>query len=416
MMKKRIFLMLGIVAMLASCSQGEDLLPKADGTKVRMAFNLKTENSPQTRATVEGLVRYCIEVYAGADTSVDPIYSDHQNTTGQFEVSFYATPENATILFWADYGSEYYDVSGGLKQIAMQTGATATDDNKAEAFFYKLTDFNLPGGGTQEPTTVILKRAVAQVVLTETEGLAADKNLTATFNHYPQFNVATETAIGEKTSRTVTFTFTNAVAAKAEIGRFYAFAPKAEQNLEAFTFGYDGQTRELANVPLQANYRTLITGKFDPRVEQQFNITCDDAWNTPDLTGSWLKIGEDYTHTANDRTYNCIVVSAEYTKAAVAYKTELPNFDDVQGWGGAYETYNQALENCQTYGGRLLTESEFKVMVEKGVIKGADAKHLFLEGNKCASYVGSGWSIGDILNTSMKAMYYLVFELKSPNL
>ena len=55
-MIKKVFLMLGIAAMLASCSQNEELFTdKGNNTVQQMTFTLATDEKPQTRAATDGL-------------------------------------------------------------------------------------------------------------------------------------------------------------------------------------------------------------------------------------------------------------------------------------------------------------------------------------------------------------------------
>ena len=61
--------MLGIAAMLASCSQNEELFTdKGNNTVQQVTFTLATDEKPQTRATVDGL-RYVVAVYDEAGTT-----------------------------------------------------------------------------------------------------------------------------------------------------------------------------------------------------------------------------------------------------------------------------------------------------------------------------------------------------------
>ena len=413
MRKLKYYLMLGIAAMLAACSQNEEALQTGNNeAETRVTFNLLTNDGPQTRAAVEGLTRYCIEVYANDNTDTEPIYKVYDNTDGQFEVYLRESQTPATILFWADYGDTYYDVSAGLKQISMtDAAAVATSDEKTEAFFHKQTNFELPTDESIVNTDISLKRAVAKVVLTETIGLEADKTLTATFDHFPQFNVATETTAGTATSRTATFPLNEAIAANTEVGSFTAFAPKAEKTVAAFTFEYDGQTRQLSNVPLQANYQTKITGKFDPRVNQQFNITTDESWNTPDHIGSWLKVGDDYIHTVNGQEYACKVISAEYTKTVVA-STRLPNAADDR------KTYAETQAECEELGGRLPSLDEFKVLVANGIvpnIPGTDTYYALSDRLNCARINLKG-EVETVYVGSHTLYYNVLFDLTNPNL
>lgn len=415
------YLMLGIVAMLASCSQNEEALQVGNNeAEARVTFRLTANDGPQTRAAVEGLARYCIEVYAKGDTAAAPIYKVYDNTNGQFDVYLRENQTPATILFWADYGDTYYDVSAGLKQISMKdAAAAATSDDKSEAFFHKLTGLELSAGETQVNTSISLKRAVAKVVLTETIGLDSKSPLDVIFEHYPQFNAAAETTIaGTATSRTVIFENRAGISAGQEIGSFIAFAPKAEKAVADFTFKYNyGSGRKLTNVPLQANYQTRITGKFNPAVNQQFIVTTDESWNTPDHAGSWLKVGDNYTHMANGQDYDCIVVSAGYSKAAVAYKTCMPgsplNLDSYQDC----KQYAETLADCKVLGGRFPTQEEFKILNANGCVSSTAAYYAIdntVSGGYDCAHMNYG-NLNFVPSIDHKLFYYLVFDIEKDN-
>ena len=75
-MIKKVFLMLGIAAMLASCSQNEELFTdKGNNTVQQMTFTLATDEKPQTRAATDGL-RYVVAVY---DETGNPVRKTNEN-------------------------------------------------------------------------------------------------------------------------------------------------------------------------------------------------------------------------------------------------------------------------------------------------------------------------------------------------
>lgn len=62
-MIKKVFLMLGIAAMLASCSQNEELFTdKGNNTVQQVTFTLATDEKPQTRATWMACVMWLLSM------------------------------------------------------------------------------------------------------------------------------------------------------------------------------------------------------------------------------------------------------------------------------------------------------------------------------------------------------------------
>ena len=99
--------MLGIAAMLASCSQNEELFTdKGNNTVQQVTFTLATDEKPQTRATVDGL-RYVVAVYDEAGTTEVKQETTFENNS----FTIMLPPGTYKCLFWADYGSTNYDAT-----------------------------------------------------------------------------------------------------------------------------------------------------------------------------------------------------------------------------------------------------------------------------------------------------------------
>ena len=93
--------MLGIAAMLASCSQNEELFTdKGNNTVQQVTFTLATDEKPQTRATTDGL-RYVVAVYDEAGTTE----VKQETTFANNSFTIMLPPGTYKCLFWADYAN-----------------------------------------------------------------------------------------------------------------------------------------------------------------------------------------------------------------------------------------------------------------------------------------------------------------------
>ena len=263
-MKKILSLMLGIVAMFASCSQSEELLTEGNNAK-EVTFSLTADSQVQTRAT--GSLRYLMAIY-------DESGENEVVATTEFGSSTFAVrldPGKYTCLFWADYGSGNYNASD-LKSVVLQDGAT-----EVEAFYAK-QGITVTDGGT---VNVTLSRAVAKVVLKETDRLEAG-SITVSYDGFKGFDVSQQAGILPATltqTLPIASVLTGSATAPTEVGSFLLLANPDERVLSDFRVQYNSEAENtVTNVPVQANYVTNINGKFSVNVAQQFSITIDDIW------------------------------------------------------------------------------------------------------------------------------------------
>ncbi len=263
-MKKVIFWMLGIVAMFASCSQSEELLTEGNNAK-EVTFSLTADSQVQTRAT--GSLRYLMAIYDESGENVVVATTEFGSSTFAVRLD----PGKYTCLFWADYGSGNYDASD-LKSVVLQDGAT-----EVEAFYAK-QGITVTDGGT---VNVTLSRAVAKVVLKETDRLEAG-SITVSYDGFKGFDVSQQTGILPSTltqTLPIASVLTGSATTPTEVGSFLLLANPDERFLSDFRVQYNGEAEKtVTNVPVQANYVTNINGKFSVNANQQFSITIDDNW------------------------------------------------------------------------------------------------------------------------------------------
>ena len=389
-MIKKVFLMLGIAAMLASCSQNEELFnDKGNNTVQQVTFTLATDEKPQTRATTDGL-RYVVAVYDEAGTTEVKQETTFENNS----FTIMLPPGTYKCLFWADYGSTNYDATDltSVKDLK----STEADAN-AEAF-YASQSVKVSNGNQ---VNVTLNRAVAKVILRETDVLETG-SMTVTYSRPTSFNVADGTTTGTE-SDTKTLSIENEIHgttdSPVEIGSFYVLASADEANLDNFITQYNEEEKKtISNVPVQANYQTYITGKYGAKVNQQFLIDVNTTWSTSDKEGKFLKVNGDYTLVNESGSYDCIVLSSTGTSAIVACKTQQAEA----------ESKEAAAAKAEAIGGRLVTFAEFKLLCEAGKVKDSLADYYCSDDGRC--YYFSGTINHDDLE-EFGLTYYVAFDI-----
>lgn len=389
-MIKKVFLMLGIAAMLASCSQNEELFTdKGNNTVQQVTFTLATDEKPQTRATVDGL-RYVVAVYDEAGTTEVKQETTFENNS----FTIMLPPGTYKCLFWADYGSTNYDATDltSVKELK----STEADAN-AEAF-YANQSIKVSNGNQ---VNVTLNRAVAKVILRETDVLEPG-SMTVTYSRPLSFNVADGTTTGTE-SDTKTLSIANEIQgttdSPVEIGSFYVLASADEANLDNFITQYnEEEEKTISNVPVQANYQTYITGKYGAKINQQFLIDVNTTWSTSDKEGKFLKVNGDYTFVNESGSYDCIVLSSTGTSAIVACKT-------IQAEA---ESKEAAAAAAKAIGGRLVTFAEFGLLCDAGIVKDSYADYYCSDDGRCYYLHGTKGHDGTV---ESGLEYYVAFDI-----
>lgn len=382
--------MLGIAAMLASCSQNEELFTdKGNNTVQQVTFTLATDEKPQTRAATDGL-RYVVAVYD--ETGTTEVKQETTFKNNGFTILL--PPGTYKCLFWADYGSTNYDATD-LKSVK-DLKSTKADAN-AEAF-YASQSVEVSNGNH---VNVTLNRAVAKVILRETDELETG-SVTVTYSRPTSFNVADGTTTGTE-SDTKTLTIKNKIQgttdSPVEIGSFYVLASANEANLNNFVTKYNEEKEKtISNVPVQANYLTYITGRYGAKVNQQFLIDVNTTWSTSDKEGKLLNVNGDYTLVNESGRYECIVLSSTGTSAIVACKTKQERAKNKEA----------AATEAEKIGGRLVTFAEFKLLCDAGLIKDSTADYYCFDDGRCWYLHGSTGHDGFV---ESNLDYYVAFDI-----
>ena len=263
---------LGIAAMLASCSQNEEMLPipTTDGQTAQVTISVQAPGA-QTRAAVDQLKRYVCEVYEGATATGDATRYEQDN--GNFAMTLKKNTAY-TFLFWADQGelpgqtgTYYYDATN-LKEVSVSGSTTA------DAYFGKIENKTITGADNAG-FDVTLRHAVAKIVYENTTPFTEDVNkLKVTYEKKHKLDVATGAITEIEGGGTFATEFTINDKTQAELGVDYMFAPAAEGQLFKITTQLNAEPEKiLTNIPLRLNHVTRIKGAFSNMYDASFTVS-----------------------------------------------------------------------------------------------------------------------------------------------
>ncbi|MEG1660773.1 MAG: hypothetical protein RR304_09455, partial [Bacteroides sp.] len=254
-MKKILCIMCAMVA-FASCSK--ESLPTTSGQNPdgSYTFNIgieKPDYAPQTRAVVMG--RYMLEMYEG-NLAATPVKMS--NTTGSFNVEL-KRGVDYVCLFWADDGAKNYNAES--LQAVKQTAETALG---TAAYCARVTVNSNNFNGA-----ITLQHAVAELSFIDKNGLTKATNALRITYPYTSatLNVGdgTVTHVAGETVRTIT-NITPPADKTTAFAADFILAPTAAGKLTGLKFQLNSeQVNTIAETVIQANYRTKITGEFQPK-------------------------------------------------------------------------------------------------------------------------------------------------------
>lgn len=284
-MKKNIsFWMLGIAAMLASCSQDEVLQGMDNSGGVTITARL--EESMRTRAVMDGVTEenkgidnYRLEVYY-KDENGDFVKDETLTQTKADGIFSVKLDKQKTYKFycWADEGDESAYNSEDLSVITLK-------DNKVPTIAHCGASDEVSGEATGA-IEIQMKHAVAKVVLKTTTPLSANsaKVATSSCNSYNAISdtysgsVEVESEVGPTEEIT-----TASTASTAEVLSFYLLVGK-ETNTVTVSYTTTANdfsnpyTLQLNNVPFEADYRTILVGNITPNNTVSVTASLDTNW------------------------------------------------------------------------------------------------------------------------------------------
>ena len=325
-MKKTIFLMLGMAAMLASCSQDELDGALGSGTAVITAT---VDDGIATRSTYDNddvdITRCLLEVRDGEGNLVG---KQHETTKGTDDTYTFTVrgldPEaEYTYAFWADNGSAY-----DAKDL---TNVMLIGNSGDVALAFSGTTTGKPGEISAE-----LTHAVAKITLKTTGSLAkGDIVYISTGLALNTLNVLTGEVENDKSllASGGTIIEEDIPAEGGEVMTIYMPMPADGQTTDV-TIDYicaetgNMLSKTMTNVPLRANYRTLISGDIGNIGATDLTATISkDGWN--DNEGAQLVTSVIKLETAGTLTDEMIGTAITQNAGYVTIEGKI-NKDDIK--------------------------------------------------------------------------------------
>lgn len=257
-------LMLGVAAMLASCSSDDALqVEQNDGLKAMTITATLPGDGPATRATTltdDETAKKCY-LYITDEQEYSEIINMGDPSDNKFTKNIYLLEgRNYKLYFYADNDNTREAAPTDFKNIAYTKGSIAFS-GKNEEVKWSSTD-----------VTVELKHIVARVTAKTTTALTVSETypLHIKYKTYTAYNAVTGAVVGTLSDDTYTNTTTGDIASPdatngTQIGFFYALVGASDQN-QTLTMQYDGvkqnPEKTLSEVPMKINQHTILRGDF----------------------------------------------------------------------------------------------------------------------------------------------------------
>lgn len=297
-------LMLGMAAMLASCSQSDDLLQSeqtntSDGLKAVTITATLPEDGMITRSVTadkdDEVGRCLLQILVeGADGSYSPATGDlsgvkmmKPNGPNSYRADgiYLNGNDNYKFLFWADDATDGYTATD-LRNVTL----TNSNANPGIAWQDNVVWSDQSKGAT---ISANLTHAVAKVTLKTTSNLDAYTPVSITIGTaYTAFNVetgaVTGTAFEDKVYETMTSSITATPQNPEEVFSFYALVSDATQGVVLANGNNTDTNKPMSSVPLGPNKHTTLQG--DVR-----NLGLTGVEFTATIVTGWDKPGTDPT-------------------------------------------------------------------------------------------------------------------------
>lgn len=206
---------------------------------------------------------YVVEAYK--KDSLEAPYARTEGKTGNLTLDL---PKGEyTCLFWADNGEGFYR-STDLKNVqgmsvyplsvayCLKQDITVTDDS---------------------PQNIVLKHAVAAILLIDTKGIPASAVVLGFAPLYMGYNIMEDKLIGNKYYDFSHEWSLEATTGETTLATLYAFASAGEpiSVVVKYTIENGVEDKIITDVQLQANYQTLIKGDLSSEESDAFSVTTE---------------------------------------------------------------------------------------------------------------------------------------------
>lgn len=330
-MRKSIFLsMLGIAAMLASCSSDEELQNVTDNSLSAVTITAQLNDGIKTRATLDtddAVQRCIVEVRETGSTTAGTQYPGIlEGSTYKFNLSL-KSGVNYDFLFWADDNKSY--TTDDLTAVTLSTEANG---KPGIAYYGFLLDKPLTAG-----MTVDLTHAVAKVTLKTTGKLPTGKTVKVNIPTCTGFNVKEGNVTGNAAAQDFTADY-NTEITNDEVFSFYVLAKK-ESDLVDATISCDDESTTLTYVPLQMDYRTVLEGDVA-------NINKASGDITATIVSDWAGTNDTQTfpqiNLKNGETLTSDMITAAISNGTLIIKGDMTN-EDLTTLGDYIKAYPTAV-------------------------------------------------------------------------
>lgn len=269
---KNLFLMLGIAALLASCSS-EDVPQEPQENVKTITFSASLDQKMNSRAECDQMTRAIVEVYSdSAATQKEQRIEVKKGSDGKFTFTIpnLISGKKYTFLFWSDNPIDNQFDASDLKNVKQNNQHITS---VAYSLATTLTPEEISQSGVQ------LKHAVAKISLQTTGALTTNDKLRIVYPRYKTFSVLTNFATGRYERGY--YDICNNYNAGDVFCVAYIFGHKETHN---FSIEYGGRPipKDVNNVPINTNMHIILKSNFANIGLSNANVSAsfDDNWDS----------------------------------------------------------------------------------------------------------------------------------------
>lgn len=272
------FWVLGIAAMLASCSNEDMLQETNDSEKNVTTITATLDKNMNSRAADDQseVYRVMLTVFTEPDGMGTMIYRKEipKGEDGKFTFSIpnLNSGQKYSFVFFAYNVQEGYDHASWKDIFVMEE---LPCKKEAYALSTNLTPEEISQSG------VLLKHIVAKISMQTTVDLTANDVIRLHATAYRHFNVITNTARTDKDKRDVFVEARNNFSAGDIIGSIYLLGTEEPQTVQIEYVGRPSK-KMITNVPVNPNKHVILKGNFKQVgiTDANFSVSLDENWGS----------------------------------------------------------------------------------------------------------------------------------------